>query len=230
MPKYIERTQAILSRIALTTFVVGLLLAVLGVGLVYLGASGDTEFSFFGQNFKSTNVGIAAIFLGAALIVLNIRRTLTSLDRTVQTEAALQNGIKAEGKLRISDILVHQDEEAKTCLLDFRVHNTGGSDVLINRLVFEVLDVETIPTWGFMEFSKTYDLDISQLERKGDTIECVISQRVGPGETDRFGIILIAREMGTGVFRQWRLRPTLCTNFGTVSGKPVEVWLPHALP
>ncbi len=80
----------------------------------------------------------------------------------------------------------------------------------------------------YMEYSKTYDLDISKLKRKGDSIECLVSQVVKPGESDRFGIVLIAKEMGTGVFRRWELLPKLYTNFGKVSGKSIEIWLPYA--
>jgi hypothetical protein len=66
--------------IARGTFVIGALLAIMGVAFVALGATGETEFSFFGQTFRSESVGIAALFLGAALIVLNIRRVLKSSD------------------------------------------------------------------------------------------------------------------------------------------------------
>jgi hypothetical protein len=51
------------------------------------GIQGDTEFSFFGQSFKSTHIGIAAIFLASALIVLNIRRVLKSVESMQQKKA-----------------------------------------------------------------------------------------------------------------------------------------------
>jgi uncharacterized integral membrane protein len=57
------------------------LLAVLGVVLVVIGSTGQTEFVFFGQAFKSQNVGIAAFFLVGVIVVLNVRRILKSLDR-----------------------------------------------------------------------------------------------------------------------------------------------------
>ena len=63
------------------SFWFGALLAVLGVVLVVIGSGGETEFVFFGQSFKSQNVGIASFFLGAALVVLNVRRILKSLDK-----------------------------------------------------------------------------------------------------------------------------------------------------
>lgn len=66
------------------SFWFGALLAILGVGLVAIGSGGETEFVFFGQSFKSQNVGIASFFLGAALVVLNVRRILKSLDKDKQ--------------------------------------------------------------------------------------------------------------------------------------------------
>ncbi len=235
MPKSPKNVLTILSQIVLLTFAVGLLLAIIGIFLVYLGASGDTNFNFFGQEFKSTNTGIAAIFIGASLIVLNTRRLLASLDKnqnpSVQ-KSPKQEGVNAKGKLRISDILTKQNKgpgKSGTCEVDFRVTNFGGSEVSINRVEFEVLNVLETKIAGYMEYSKTYDLDISKLERKGDTIDCPVSQVVKPGESDRFGIILIAKDMGTGTFRKWELQPTLHTNFGKVSGKSIEVWLPYVL-
>jgi hypothetical protein len=71
----------LLASIARATFWCGAFLAVLGIVLVALGSSGKTNFTFFGQQFHSDNVGIAAIFLGAAMIVLNIRRLLKSADK-----------------------------------------------------------------------------------------------------------------------------------------------------
>jgi len=72
----------LLSLLAHWSFWFGTLLAILGVVLVIIGASGQTEFVFFGQSFKSQNVGIAAFFLGAALVVLNVRRILKSFDKS----------------------------------------------------------------------------------------------------------------------------------------------------
>lgn len=64
------------------SFWIGCLISILGVILVAIGATGETEFSFFGQALKSQNVGVASIFIGASLVVLNIRRLLSSYDKT----------------------------------------------------------------------------------------------------------------------------------------------------
>ena len=64
MPRLINEATPILRLVIVGGYIAGLVLAALGAFLVYLGATGSTEFSFFGQTFKSTNVGIAAIFVG----------------------------------------------------------------------------------------------------------------------------------------------------------------------
>jgi len=131
------------------------------------------------------------------------------------------------GKLLISDIIVQPNEKEGTCILDFRVDNRGGSEVQINRVNFEVSEVKEILTVGFQEISHIYDLDISDLKKTGDVIDCITSQNVEPHKSDRFTIVLIAKNMGIGVFRWWKLKPTLVTNFGDVTGNPIEVCLPH---
>jgi hypothetical protein len=139
-----------------------------------------------------------------------------------------ESGKKSPGLLEVSDIQVKPNRDG-TCIADFRVSNTGGSEVLINRVEFEALEVVGTRTLGFMEFSKVYDLELSEMRNAGDTATCEVSQVVKPGDADRFGIILIARSLGIGWFRGWILQPTLYTNFGNVAGEPIEVWLPHSL-
>ena len=67
-------------------FVTGLGFAACGAYLVYRGSSGDTEISLFGQTFKSTNVGIAAIFVAVVMIVMLVRRTLGTVDRIANSQ------------------------------------------------------------------------------------------------------------------------------------------------
>jgi len=69
--------------VTIGAFISGLGFAAFGAYLVYRGSSGDTEFSLFGQTFKSANVGIAAIFVAVVMIVLLVRRTLSSIDHIV---------------------------------------------------------------------------------------------------------------------------------------------------
>jgi len=66
------------------TFLTGILVSLVGVILVFLGEQGDTGFELFGQTFESTSVGIAAIFIGVVMIILNIRKILGVAVRQAQ--------------------------------------------------------------------------------------------------------------------------------------------------
>src|ERR1700680_3354956 len=70
------------------TIVVGTIILCLGLALIAFGNHSDanTEFSFFGQKFKSTSVGIAAIFIGGVMVVLTVRRAFKSVDHAVSSE------------------------------------------------------------------------------------------------------------------------------------------------
>lgn len=72
------------------TFLVGTIFGVLGVLLVYLGSTGNTEFSLFGQSFKSSDVGISSIFISVVMIILNIR----NINKTTTQLADSQGGPK----------------------------------------------------------------------------------------------------------------------------------------
>jgi hypothetical protein len=72
------RQQTIIFGIVISVF--ALIIAGLGIWLVYLKSVGQTHFQLFGQEFQSDNVGIAAIFIGAVVLIIGLRRTFKSLD------------------------------------------------------------------------------------------------------------------------------------------------------
>jgi len=76
MAKLVKETSATFRMVIIGAFALSFVFCVAGIWLVYLGATGSTEFTFFGLSFKSSNVGIAALFLGAASVVLLLRRNL----------------------------------------------------------------------------------------------------------------------------------------------------------
>lgn len=82
---HVREARPLLTVIAVGTLIVGVLLAGMGIVLVAFHSSGHTKISFFGQKFDSSNVGIAAIFLGAATIVV----VLTKLMKRLKELAAL---------------------------------------------------------------------------------------------------------------------------------------------
>src|ERR1043165_6311214 len=66
----LKQASPLLRLMIILGFVAGVILALFGVWLVYLGSTGETKFRLFGQSFESANVGIAAIFIGAVTIIL----------------------------------------------------------------------------------------------------------------------------------------------------------------
>ena len=83
MNKFSEASN-LLKIIVIGAYLISFSFVLSGIALVYLGATGDTDFNFFGQTFKSQSVGIASIFLGAATIVLLIRYSLKSFNKFIE--------------------------------------------------------------------------------------------------------------------------------------------------
>lgn len=162
-------------------------------------------------------------------IATSVGRYLASPGYSI--ESWLRDGRPDPGlppTLIISSITGFQDGE-ENCTVDLRVFNNLSHEVSINAVRFHVDDVVVIPTLGFMDFSHVYDLDISNLQETGASVSCPVSQKLRPGEVDRFGIRLAARTMGTGIFRGWRFGVALDTSAGRIEAGSVEVWLPHRL-
>lgn len=61
-------------------------IALTGIVLIALGATGDTDFSLFGQTFKSTNAGITALFIAAIVAVVLGRRIIGAMENTTTIE------------------------------------------------------------------------------------------------------------------------------------------------
>jgi hypothetical protein len=64
------------------TFALCVLLIIVAVAFVWAKAGGQTDVSIFGITFSSASVGAFAIFCVLAMVVLNFRRILTSVERT----------------------------------------------------------------------------------------------------------------------------------------------------
>jgi hypothetical protein len=79
----------ILTFVSVGAFVVCSLIAILGAVLVYLGATGASQMNLFGQELSTTNVGVAAIFIGAVSLVILIRRVMGSLDVAINTKGRM---------------------------------------------------------------------------------------------------------------------------------------------
>lgn len=141
---------------------------------------------------------------------------------------------KEKGKLQIINIIPHENKKDGACEIEIQVKNNRDSNVLVNRVNFKVLDIlppdgKKLQTLGYLDYSHAYGLDISHLKRIGDTIDCNITQTVTPDDIDRFKVVLIAKDLGTGEFRKWKLQPKLLTDYGEEIGDPIDVWLPYVL-
>lgn len=86
MPNHVKATRPIFLTTVIGVFVLCVVLALIAFRK---DASGDTQFTFFGQSFKSTHVGIAAVFIAGVVVVLTVKRVFKSLDHAVSTESAV---------------------------------------------------------------------------------------------------------------------------------------------
>jgi hypothetical protein len=80
-PAHVRAATPILTMAAIVALVIGAGAIIGGILLVYLGSQGTTAITFFGNSFKSQNVGIAGIFLGAVLVAVFLRRLLLAVER-----------------------------------------------------------------------------------------------------------------------------------------------------
>src|SRR5208283_2067112 len=72
--EHIREALPVLKPIIAWTGALGALFVIAGGVFLILGASGYSEITFFGSSIKSSHVGVACAFLGAAVIVLSFRR------------------------------------------------------------------------------------------------------------------------------------------------------------
>jgi len=80
---HIEAGTPIILAIIVAITLIGAASIVAGVVLFYMGASGATEMSLFGNTFKSQNVAVACLFIGALIVAATARRALTSVERLI---------------------------------------------------------------------------------------------------------------------------------------------------
>ncbi len=80
----LKQISPLLKLFAVLGFVAAVIFALLGVWLIYLGSTGQTEFTLIGQTFKSANVGIAAIFIAAVTFLFTIRPILKLLRQAIR--------------------------------------------------------------------------------------------------------------------------------------------------
>jgi hypothetical protein len=105
MTRNTDNVSLLLKIIIYGTFIIGLSFALIGVWLVILGATGETEFSFFGQSFKSVNVGIGSVFIGGAIIVILIRRAFKSIDLGINNSKKEELDTLSEEQIKLLKVI-----------------------------------------------------------------------------------------------------------------------------
>ena len=62
--------------------VFALIICGLGIWLIYLDSQGTTKLKLVGQEFESSNVGIASIFIGAVVLIFIVSKMFKSFDKS----------------------------------------------------------------------------------------------------------------------------------------------------
>ncbi|MGH8557504.1 MAG: hypothetical protein ACRESZ_08590 [Methylococcales bacterium] len=191
-------------------YIVGILMAGLGVYLAVLGTTANTEFSFFGQTFKSTSIGIAAIFIGAAMIVLVSGRVLKTVDKTVEAETsvsrsepqALQN-VRQNENIDSVRIVIRVNAELQKLNIHFGLlHVRDGKDEVSDKgpLLNEEIPFKEIDRHGNMEAIVNFS------KRIGFQFKCFVDYK--PHEYDEVKRLLESnnlRDISRGEGKPFRL-------------------------
>jgi uncharacterized membrane protein len=84
-PKDVRGTAAVINLANIIGIFAGVVFGILGVALVYLGSrDAESIVTLFGQEIKTSSVGVACIFIGAVTAIMTIRRTFNSLDEAIR--------------------------------------------------------------------------------------------------------------------------------------------------
>ncbi len=157
------------------------------------------------------------------------RQHEASIKAQIEGTTKPRKKASAPAQLSIDAVFSNPSADNKACVLDIRVSNPGGSDLMINSVEFQVLETLQQLPLGHAAFSAQYDLDIGKLLQYGARGECQVAQILKPGEVDRFAIILSAPR---GLPGGWRFGTVFKTNVGEVGGPDIEIWLsrPRVIP
>lgn len=126
--------------------------------------------------------------------------------------------------LRIDDVSVNPQEGQAKCIVDFRITNAGDTQVAVSRVRFRLIEHQC---WrggqsGYLGYTGTYNLNITNLKIQDDVAECIVSQVIEAGRNDRFGVVLVT-DMGECDQDMFIVEPSLITNSGISSYKPISI-------
>ncbi len=81
MAAVLRAATPVLISVVICILLVAVVLVAGGVLFVYLGATGNTELTLFGNTFRSDVAGAIGIFVGAVVAGIGIRQALQSVER-----------------------------------------------------------------------------------------------------------------------------------------------------
>jgi len=158
-------------------------------------------------------------FIGNSEFNIETTKITRALLDIIDT-ASIENNIERTGLIVTDLILVNMQEVVE---FDFRMLNEGLTGVMINRIYFKLLDLESfnLPTDSCIWPSKTYDVDLSSLNRVNNEIELIVSHFIKPNDVDRFKIKVNAKLRFPEYRRDLLMNINFKTSKGILSGPPV---------
>lgn len=88
---------------------IALLLVAGGIVLIWLGATGDTEMTVFGQKLKSGNVGVVGIVSGLILALMAIKAVLSTTAKLGEIDGRRDRAVLSKPKLTVSASVADRD-------------------------------------------------------------------------------------------------------------------------
>lgn len=136
-----------------------------------------------------------------------------------------KSATSSKSELSLTNTFVNYNNKSGADL-DFRVINTGGKIISINRVRLYALSLEKILPPGepeaFVPSTASYGLDISKLA-KGMYEEVQVAHSLKPNTDDRFETVVSATGIEKSSVYKWNLQPVLLTNEGETKGEPFKL-------
>jgi hypothetical protein len=154
------------------------------------------------------------------------------------------NSPASEPKLEISGLIVSQAKQTNgpavlvsdvAADIDMRVHNKGTASITINKVILSLIQFQEKDISGplggnsVLSSTATYNADLSQFNKPGQTIEIPVAHIVEKDAADRFDIIATATKRFNTLDNRistWTVQSLLETSHGMITGKIFSVSIP----
>lgn len=175
-------------------------------------------------------LSVTKVFVVASALAAGVAGFINSLD-TVSDFLEKHTGWSSfRAREPMLPIVLSQSEEDcvrpdHTCQVELWIQNPYDKPVYITALSLSVLSVETEPILGMVEASATYPVDLTGLSQVGMTRKVELYQQIEPQKSDRFVLLLGARDLHDR-FRRWQFAAEIETREGKLGLKPLKIQLP----